>query len=437
MRSVLITSNDLDGIGCVILGIRSMRFSEIWITQNDCWCESGKLISRINDESFRIVVADYSFKAKPYEEYITRNDDIEVYDHHQINFKTVKRYSKKNILTSSKCATQILYEALMKEGVRINGLDKFIQLVDIFDMRRVTHPLWKKSKEVNNLLRTFKLRIRSPQRLSPFISCENDPTLLKLISTFSTDESIARAIDKYKNEIEEIERKDRNSFICQLSNVTYGKNVYSNGDTTFARVGKNGKNCGQIYELMSVEAISNFLYNPKREIMSISESPFSKNEESELISLKRIILENHQEFNLALREYRAKDKIIFKGLLRNLSTIIGRKLDGCINVTLDEYLKIKSYVANIDFLISGRDYLSFRSYLYDCVENIEANHELFEYSDNEEMYKPFGYPTACGIRASEELEKAINGDLEFAKKLNLEGISSIMEIPLNRLFIKF
>lgn len=449
MRSILITHNDLDGIGCAILGVKSKRFSEIWITQNDCWYESGELVSRINDESVRVVVADYSFKLKPYEEYITRSGDIEVYDHHQINFKIVRRYSKKNILTSSKCATQILYEALMGEGVRIKGLEKFIQLVDIFDMRRVTHPLWRRSKEINNLLRTFKLRITSPQRLLP-IPHENEPIFVKLISTFSSDGAISRAIENARSEIENIEREDRNSFICQLSNVTYGKNVYSNGTTTFARVGRNGKNCGQIYELTSVEAISKLLYDPKREITSISEIPFSRNrifdkfslltdecEESKLISLERIVLENHQEFNLALREYRAKDSPIFKGLVRNLSIMIGRELDGYLYVTLDEYLRIKSYVARIDFLISGRDYLSFRSYLYDCVENIEVNPELFEYADNEERYKPFGHPTGCGIKPSEELEKAINGDLEFAKRLNLEGITSIMEIPLERLFVKF
>lgn len=150
MNTFLITHTDLDGISVLVLckyfGISFKRVST-WNYEQI----NPDVICKYSD----VLMVDLSVKEEEYLMLKQRGIDIRIYDHHSSS-EYLSKY-RGNIWTTEKCGAKLFYENYVKMLPMFKpdeNVERYVELVDIFDRWQTHNPLWDRAL---NLQRLFSI----------------------------------------------------------------------------------------------------------------------------------------------------------------------------------------------------------------------------------------------------------------------------------------
>ena len=152
-KRIVITHNDLDGVGCIVLS-QFFQFASFYKILGYDNMELDNL--SIGNSFEEVYVTDMATDRELYDKIQEKfpRATIYVFDHHQA---TSEIADKENVVfDTSQSGTKLFYDYL-RVGKRVPvTLSKFVTLVDTYDMWKQDSNLWKKAVEVNTILSTKK-----------------------------------------------------------------------------------------------------------------------------------------------------------------------------------------------------------------------------------------------------------------------------------------
>ena len=156
MKSVLITHNDLDGLGSVVLSeFFNLKFDLIYFLDYS---------ERDDEEFFKdlikeydiIEMADFSPPVSELNWILENNKMIAVYDHHDSSevIKEIIHPNFKLFHDKERCGTKILFEEYIKPRFKRMKpiVEEFVNLVNTYDLFKSDHLLWQEAQALNRVM---------------------------------------------------------------------------------------------------------------------------------------------------------------------------------------------------------------------------------------------------------------------------------------------
>jgi oligoribonuclease NrnB/cAMP/cGMP phosphodiesterase (DHH superfamily) len=153
MKRILISHNDLDGHGVVVLAKYFKKYLQLHdiIIEDYSFEENEETLNYIKlyDE---IIIADLSFPEETYLELIKLNKKVSIFDHHTTT-EWISKYEGSK-WDESKCGTKIFWEEFVKPKINRYKpiIDDFVKLVDTYDRWQQDHELWNEAKKLNSVI---------------------------------------------------------------------------------------------------------------------------------------------------------------------------------------------------------------------------------------------------------------------------------------------
>ncbi|AOQ24611.1 Oligoribonuclease NrnB [Moorella thermoacetica] len=140
---ILITHNDLDGIGCAVLALAINPETKVYICTYD---DVNKVVANVFSEKDELFITDLSVNQETAEKLKTRGQ-VTLLDHHK-TAAWLNQYPWAQVDTSY-CGTKLFYNYLISHNANIKPYEDFVMLVNDYDLWLHKDP---RSRQLNRLL---------------------------------------------------------------------------------------------------------------------------------------------------------------------------------------------------------------------------------------------------------------------------------------------
>ena len=204
MSTLLITHNDLDGIGVALLAIRNCKFDSIII------CGYGDINRDLINEckQFKtVIVADLTIP----EHLILPN--MRILDHHPQDI-----VNDKITVETDECGTSLFYKYIVKSECKNEAQDKFVELVKSFDIWQSESPYFNEALDLQKIFihltrDIFKVKCHIVRNGKPVVS-----RWTKLLFKFRTHLEML----EFTNEEKEIIQFENNVITKRMNEIKTG-----------------------------------------------------------------------------------------------------------------------------------------------------------------------------------------------------------------------